>query len=209
MNLEEREQRLLDLVREYQERECRDLLEKARADARALLTQSSKRARAVVHTRILSERANVRERIHAANAERDTRLRVRAEQANLALIALAWPRLRVALQARWADPQTRQVWVDTVVQQASTRLPDVRWTLRHPPDWPQPECSALEQRLAVERACPARFVADGALSAGLVIEAEGASLDASIDGLLCDRRRVEGRLLAMLARHSSEERSDP
>jgi hypothetical protein len=209
MNIDEREQRLLELVREYEEQECRELLDKARADASALLGQSARRARSVLHARILSERANVRERIHAAHAERDTRLRVSAEQANLELIALAWPRLQAALKARWDDADGRSVWVATVVQQAQARLPDVAWTIRHPPDWPRSEWLALAQRLAVEQAQPVRFVADGALTAGLVIESEGASLDASLGGLLSDRRRLEARLLAVLAQTAAEDRSTP
>jgi hypothetical protein len=208
MNIDEREQRLLELVREYQEQECRDLLEKARADASTLLAQSARRARSILHARVVSERANVRERIHAANAERDTRLRVSAEQANLALIALAWPRLQGALEARWGDPEGRAVWVATTVEQAQARLPGVSWTIRHPPDWPRTESLALERRLAAEQTQPVRFVADGALTAGLIIESEGASLDASLGGLLSDRRRLEARLLAMLAQTATQDRSD-
>ena len=40
--------------------------------------------------------------------------------------------------------------------------------------------------------------ADGNIVAGLVIECGGAVLDASLDGLLRDRPRLEGRLLALL-----------
>ena len=44
-----------------------------------------------------------------------------------------------------------------------------------------------------------RYVERNALRAGLVIESAGAVLDASLDGLLSARRRLEARLLALLS----------
>jgi F0F1-type ATP synthase delta subunit len=62
----------------------------------------------------------------------------------------------------------------------------------------------LEARLTNELKQAPHFRADGALTAGLVIEAGGAVLDASLEGLLRDRRRVEARLLAFLARDPTD-----
>jgi hypothetical protein len=42
-------------------------------------------------------------------------------------------------------------------------------------------------------------VADGSLEAGLIVACGGAVLDASLEGLLKDRTRIESRLLALLA----------
>jgi hypothetical protein len=44
-----------------------------------------------------------------------------------------------------------------------------------------------------------RFLADPGIAAGLIIEGGAAVLDASLDGLLADRQRLEARLLALLA----------
>jgi vacuolar-type H+-ATPase subunit H len=206
MNTDERERRLLVLIEDYQAAECRTLLEDARSEATALVSEAWRRARAQLHERLVSERANARSRLQAARAEHETRLRASGDRANARLLELAWPCLRQALVARWAVPRSRRIWVDHAVARARQRLPVGLWTLRHPPDWAASEWAPLEAQLtnALDRA--PHFRADGALTAGLVIEADGAVLDASLDGLLRDRRRIEARLLALLARHSTHAR---
>jgi hypothetical protein len=206
MNTEERERRLLALIAEYQAAECRTLLESARAEATALLSEAWRRARAQLHERVVSERANARSRLQAARAEHETRSRASGDRANARLLELAWPRLRQVLVARWADPQLRRIWADHAVAQARQRLPVGLWTLRHPPDWSASEWAPLEAQLTNDLNQAPHFRADGALMAGLVIEADGAVLDASLDGLLRDRRRIEARLLALLARHPTQAR---
>jgi hypothetical protein len=76
--------------------------------------------------------------------------------------------------------------------------------VRHPPAWSAVEWGPLETELARALGQAPHFRADGAVSAGLVIEAQGAVLDASLEGLLRDRRRLEARLLAVLARHPTD-----
>lgn len=206
MNTDERERRLLVLIEEYQAAECRTLLEGARAEVMALVSEAWRRARAQLHERVVSERANARSRLQAARAEHETRSRASGDRTNARLLELAWPRLREALVARWADPRSRRIWADQAVAQARQRLPGGLWTLRHPPDWSAEEWAPLEAQLTNALDCAPHFRADGALTAGLVIEADGAVLDASLDGLLRDRRRIEARLLALLARHSTHAR---
>lgn len=204
MKLEERERRLLDLIEEYRESECRALLNAARSEAENLLSDAFRRARDQLHERVLSERANVRARLHAARADHDTRLRASGDRANAYLLELAWPRLRETLVGCWSDPHARRTWANHAVAQARLRLPIGLWTLRHPPNWAGTEWAALEARLTNELKQAPHFRADGALTAGLVIEAGGAVLDASLEGLLRDRRRVEARLLAFLERDPTD-----
>jgi hypothetical protein len=207
MKLEERERRLLDLIEAYRQSECRDLLSSARAEATAMLSEAFRRARNELHQRVLSERANVRTRLHAARAEHETRLRASGDRDNTRLLELAWPDLRRTLLDRWSDPASRRAWANHAISQARQRLRIGLWTVRHPPDWAAAEWAPFEARLTDELGQAPHFRADGALAAGLVIESEGASLDASLDGLLGDRRRVEARLLALLARHSTDARA--
>lgn len=198
MNLEGREQALLALVDAYREEQCRTLVDTARREAAALIGRVYQQERTRLHQRVLAERTRARERIQAARAESDTRQRTGGERLNAHILGVAWPRIQVALEARWRDPRSRRAWVQGAIAQARALLPSGVWTLRHAPDWPAAEWGGLGAALAGELGTEPRFVADGALSAGLVIEGPGAMLDASLEGLLKDRTRIEARLLALL-----------
>jgi hypothetical protein len=176
-------------------------LETARAEAKTLLADAYRRAREQLHQRVVSERANARSRLHAARAERDTRLRASGDRANTRLLDLAWPRLHEALSRRWAVKETRAIWSRHAIEQAQRLLPTGLWTVRHPPEWSAAEWEPFEAELTRVLGQAPHFRADGAVSAGLVIETHGALLDASLEGLMRDRRRLEARLLAVLARH--------
>ena len=198
MNLEEREQGLLELVDAYREAECRTLMDAARREAAELIGRTYQAERARLHQRLLTERTGARERIQAARAEKDTRERAGGERASARILAIAWPRIETVLASRWRDPAGRQTWVQGGLEQARRLLPKGVWTLRHAPDWPETEWQALGTLLAAELGIEPRFVADGSISAGLAIEGAGALLDASLEGLLKDRTRIEARLLALL-----------
>jgi hypothetical protein len=212
MNLDERKAGLIRLIEGYRETECRALLDAARAEARGLRARAFREERARLHQRVTAVRTDLRMRIQAARAERDTRERAGSERANARVLALAWPRLRDSLAARWADPAGRRHWVDTALAQARLVLPAGVWTLRHAPGWTEPEWSPLAAELAGALGAEPRFVAEGSLAGGLTIETSGAMLDASLEGLLRDRTRIEGRLLALLAagaeRASAQQETD-
>lgn len=198
MNLDEREQGLIKLVEAYRDAECRALRDAARREAAELLGRTYQDERARLHQRVIAERAGARERIQAARAERDTRERAGGERASTRILAVAWPRLETALLARWRDPAGRRLWVQVVLDQARRLLPKGTWTLRHAPDWPAAEWQDLATTLAAELGTEPRFVADGAVTAGLAIEGAGAVLDGSLEGFTKDRARIEARLLALL-----------
>jgi hypothetical protein len=198
MNLDEREAGLIALIDAYRDDACRTLLDAARAEAGAVLGRTYRAERDRLHTRIVAERAAPRPRIHAARAEHDTRARTGDERAATRLLTSAWPRLRQRLAARWAAPDTRRDWAVSALEQARRVLPDGLWTVRHAPGWTADEWQPLAASLAAERATEPRFIADGALTAGLTVASGGALLDASLEGLLKDRARLEARLLALL-----------
>jgi len=198
MNLDEREAGLIALINAYRDDTCRTLLDAARAQASAVLGRTYRAERHRLHARIVAERADARARIHAARAEHDTRARTGGERAATRLLTSAWPRLRQRLAARWAAPDTRREWAVSALDQARRVLPDGLWTIRHAPGWSAAEWQPLAADLAAERTTEPRFIADGALAAGLTITSGGALLDASLEGLLKDRARLEARLLALL-----------
>lgn len=203
MNLAEREESLLRLVADYREQECRRLLDAARAEAGALLAATYKRERAHLHERIVAERSRAQGRIQAAQAERATRERWLNERAHAELLAAAWPRLREALVARWREPRTRAHWVASHLDEALRALPGGRWSIRHAPEWDEQERREPVRRLAEALGEAPRLQTDGGIAAGLVIASGGAVLDASLEGLLRDRPRLEARLLALIVAQAS------
>lgn len=199
MKIEEREQGLLKLVEDYREGECRALLKAAESEAAELIRAAYGRERARLHERVIAERAQARARVHAARAERDTRERAGADRANARLLELAWPLLCEALLQRWQDPDARRAWVRHAADQALKSLPHGRWRVRHPPGFESADRTELVETLVAGLGSEPSLVTDGSLAAGLIIEGGEARLDASLEGLLSDRTRLEARLLALMA----------
>jgi hypothetical protein len=197
MNTEERERALLRLITDDRDERCRALLADAQKRARALIADAYRRQRPMLHQRIVAERSRAEGLLRAATAERATAERRRGEQADSRFIATAWPRLRAHLIERWADARSRVLWVETALSQALQRLPRGSWTIRHAGGWPEAERSAALARLHAAGVDAPALHADAEIEAGLVIAAGGGLLDMSVAGLLCDRARIEGRLLAL------------
>jgi vacuolar-type H+-ATPase subunit H len=202
MNVEESAKNLLKLVEGYRSQECREAMDKARAEAASILRRAWRREREHLHSSVQAERSRARALIQAAQAERATRERASGDRQNAVLLAEAWPRLRALLLARWRDPAGRETWVARALDQARRSLPAGPWTVRHAPDWAPPEAPGPSLALAAGTkggGQALRFLADPGIAAGLIVEGGAAVLDASLDGLLADRQRLEARLLALLA----------
>lgn len=197
MNSQEREQALLRLIDSYRDQSCRQLRDEAHAKAREILRRAYVKARSTLHQRVLAERSRAEGIIQVAEAERATRLRRWVERHDAELLSAAWPRLREALLARWTAPGTRNAWVDAHLAQAIALLPSGRWRVRHGLDWPDDERAAAVVRIQAASGESPELTADPRIAAGLVLASGGAVLDASLDGLLHDRGRIEARLLAL------------
>lgn len=200
MTLEEREAQLRGVVASFQKEECQRLLEGAEREARELLQQAYQRARAHLHRRVVEERAQARARVEAAQAEQATRERMGRERLQLLILATAWPRLEKALLERWQRPEGRKAWVIHYIEEALATLPHRAWTLQHAPDLDPADQLNVLTELTRRLDEPPHLSADAGIRAGLRIQSRDAVLDATLDGLLKDRRRLEARLLALLAR---------
>jgi hypothetical protein len=198
MNLEERKAALLKLVEEYRETECRRILDAAREEAGRVISETYRKERAHLHERVVSERSRAQARIQAARAERATRERWASERISAGLLDSAWPLLRSRLAARWMEPDSRRAWTERYLTEALQLLPKGRWQIRHAAGWEEAERRGLVERLSEHLGAAPRLETDGRLDAGLVIECDGAVLDASLEGLMRDRGQLEARLLALL-----------
>jgi len=203
MNLSERQEGLLRLVDEYREQECRRALEAARSEAAELRSQTYRKQRAYLHRCILSERNRARSLIQAARAEQATRERWTSERKSLELLESAWPLLHERLLAYWRLSEQRRRWAETYLHRALEVLPRGRWTVRHAPEWREQERREILAELTQVLGQAPGFESEGNIEAGLIVESGGAVLDASLGGLLRDRKRLEARFLALIAAGSS------
>jgi len=202
MNTEDREKGLLRMVEAYREQECGRILGEARTQAREFLQQAYRKERAYLHDRVVAERSRARARVQAARAERATRDRQASERTSVDLLAAAWPLLRARLLTCWRDPAQRRTWVAGYLAQGLGVLPRERWTVRHACEWGEAERIETAAHLADALGEEPRFETDAGIEAGLIVESGGAVLDASLEGLLQDRPRLEARLLALLEEKS-------
>ena len=189
------------LAREIEQQlrqETTALMAKAEEEARAALAQARKTARGRVHEAITELRREGELRLARAHAQRDAELRGRAQRQSAAAVAEAMPMLREALGERWRDAEARKAWIAATAQQAAKRLRRGDWQVSHPADWSAEEQQGFAD--AVGDADGITFQADKEVSAGLRIAADQATLDATPDGLLADRRTIAALLLDELTR---------
>jgi hypothetical protein len=198
MNTAERTHALLALVDEYREAKRAELLGSARAEARGAALEASRLARSRVHEAISAERKRYAASVAAAEAQLHTRRRLAHQAREAAMVAAGWQRLRDALMARWADPGGRKRWAETHLERTLAVLPRNDWEVRHAPGWPEAERRAFAARLAAQGAPTVAFVAEPSILAGFRVRAGHNTLDATLDGLLADRKSIEGRLLHRL-----------
>lgn len=200
MNVAEREQELLGLVRDYQEGECARLLEAALREGDRLIGEAWKEGRRRLHRVVTEERESAQSRVRSAEAELSTRRRMHEQRSNLALLNEAWTGVQAELLRQWTDAEGRRHWVGQVLAEAAASLPPGRRTLEYPQGWAEAERRAAVEALTLPDGTPPQQVEDPRLEAGLVVTSGHARLDASLRGLLTDRTTVEARLLALLER---------
>ncbi len=187
---------LLQVVARHRDARCDELLGQARREAGQVIRQAHAEARSRLHQSVQDIREERRQRFAAAEAQRQTHRRRRRQAADLLLLAAAWQPLRQALLARWTQEAVRRRWVEFLVRQASAILVATDWRIEHPRDWPEQERAALQEELAGRLGRRPDFIPREAIPAGLRICADGACVDATIEGLLRAQTRIESLLLA-------------
>ena len=176
---------------------CDTILNEAQNRA-AELTRSARRdAHGRVSTAVRDDRARSHQRVEAARAELATRERQLEREVKTTLLVRGWERLRVELADAWTLAERRARWIDALIADAGRLLPRGSWRIEHPRGLAELESLSRAAEQA-SGAVPALEPAD--IEAGLRIHVQGATLDGSLDGLLADRRSVEGRLLRELGR---------
>jgi F0F1-type ATP synthase membrane subunit b/b' len=203
LDLEDPAQSLLQVVETYHKRRCEEIVGQGQVQARTIVRDAYRDGRRRLRETILGERRRARAQIASAQAELQTYRRQCEQQSTRALLEVAWPRLRSELLHRWQDGAARRTWVDSLLQQALGSLPQGRWRIHHPPDWPFEEQERSAEFLAAFLQETPEFQADAALRAGLRVCGPSSGtgetcLDGSLDTLLADRKALEARLLDLI-----------
>ena len=195
MTARDRAEALVALVESDLAMRTRAVLDPAASEARELTRAARRAARSRVSTALAEERGAFEARIAAAEARLATARRMATQRRLKVLLAEGWEILPGSLAARWADAGARAEWIAAALAHALAVLPRGTWEIHGPASWSIPErtqAMALLGREGVEAKCA---TAPG-IEAGIRVLAGNVELDATPAGLLADRQRVEGRLLA-------------
>jgi hypothetical protein len=195
VNTEERARALLALVDEYRAAKSGEILDAARGEARALVAQAFRLARSRVHEAIVEERKRHAAAVAGAEARLHTRRRLAHQSREAAMLTEGWRLLPDALRERWRNAAARRRWAESHLGRGLATLPRTEWEIAHAPGWAEDERQAAAGWLAAHGGPDLAFAEDASLAAGFRVRAGHNTLDATLEGLLADRRAIEGRLL--------------
>ncbi|HSD53651.1 MAG TPA: hypothetical protein VLC47_05770 [Burkholderiales bacterium] len=205
MNTEERARALLALVDEYRDSKSGEILDAAREDARAVVAQAFRLARSRVHEALVEERKRYEAAVAGAEARLRTRRRLAHQGREAAMLADGWRLLPDALRERWHSAAGRRRWAETHLGRGLATLPRTEWEIAHARGWTQDERQAAAGWLGAHGGPELAFAEDASLGAGFRVSAGHNTLDATLEGLLADRRAIEGRLLHHLEQDAGEQ----
>jgi len=189
---------LLGIVVENQEQRCSEIRDSARSQANEMLKQAHTRVRSRVHHHIVMLREKYLQRISAAQSRNQTLIRQQRQLADKEVLDTAWPLLREALRALWNDSASRDRWLDAAITSASSSFLQDDWQIEHPFDFNVEDQQRLKHYLANIDNRSAELSASDDIEAGIRILVNGTVMDATIEGLLQQKRVLEARLIARM-----------
>lgn len=189
-------QRLLEVVTEYRQQQCDELLGHAHTQSRKIIRQAFRNARLRVHHDIQDSRQNMQQELAATRAKQHTSLMQQKHRQAQEFLNQAWNSLADKLQERWREPQQRQAWVQSIILTALKVLPGNSWQVTCPADWPKKEQEDFLNTVNQAGKREVSFNSTTNIVAGIRISADAALVDGTVDGLMADRGRIESEMLA-------------
>jgi len=189
-------QRLLEIVTEYQQQKCNELLNHAHKQSREIIHQAFHNARLRLHHDIQDSRRNMQEELSATRAKQHTSLMQQKHREDQEFLNQAWNILADKLQERWQDSGLRRLWVQNIIQTALQMLPGETWQVVCPADWPRGEQDELVKAVSSAGERKISFNSSQDIVAGIRISADAAIVDGTLPGLMADRGRIESDVLA-------------
>lgn len=188
--------RLLEVVKDYEQHQCNELLERAHVQSRQIIRHAYRNARLRLHRDIQDSRQKVQQELSAARAKQHTFLMQQKHREDQEFLDKAWDMLAEKLQQRWRDSKQRRLWVQSVIETALNVLPEKRWQVVHPAGWSKAEQNELRKTIINTNGREVTFTIDKDIHAGIRISADAALVDGTLPGLLADRSRIESEILA-------------
>ena len=130
-------------------------------------------------------------------------IRQHRQLADKECLASAWPLLAEALKALWADPVSRQNWLATVITRASSTFLQRNWCIEYPAGFSDEEKKGLHQALADMDVNTAGLTACDDIEAGIRIVVDGTVIDATLNGLLQQKTKIEAILISRIKQDAS------
>jgi len=189
-------QALIDAINARRDDERARVLNEARKQARAITRRAHRSARERFHEQAEELRRDRAKRMHQAKAQRDTEKRQRHQSALSDIVQQAWPKLTETLKERWQCAERRDAWAKGALDSAAFRLQRKGWRVVYPADTDDVFRDKLKSWLDEQDVEDAEAEPCEEIDAGLRIEADGATLDATPAALLAQTSRVQAALIA-------------
>jgi hypothetical protein len=189
---------LIELIAETRNARSAEILDQAQDQARERIRAAFKEARQRVTRAIEDERTRAHSLLAVNAARLETHNRQRYQDAVQHMLSRTRHRLGAALCTRWEQPDSRRLWLENLLEQALQKLPAAPWIIDHPVGWDSTEISHWNDKIQQRTGSAPTLRPDAKMPAGLHIQAGGARLDGSLNGLLADERTVQAKLLAQL-----------
>jgi hypothetical protein len=189
---------LIGIVIENREKRCAEIREAVRLHSSEIIRQAHTRVRERMHHHILILREKYRERVSAAQARNQTLIRQHRQLADKECLATAWPLLAEALKVLWTDPVSKQNWLAAAIKQASFTFLQHDWCIEHPVAFSDEDKKSLQQALADNNMKAAELRVNDDIEAGIRIVVDGTVIDATLHGLLQQRRKIEAMLISRI-----------
>lgn len=193
---------LLDVVTESRNKRCAKAHEDAQEQVNEIMRQAHAQCRKRMHRHVNILREKYRVRSSSAYARNQTLLRNQHQKADRAVLDVAWPVLREAMQALWDKPISRGEWVDAAIANASDSLLGHAWSVEYPRGINDEELKMLKQKVARSQGSEPRLVAKDDIVAGIRITVDGTVSDATLDGLLNQKEAIEASMIARIRREA-------
>ena len=187
---------LLENLRRHQVERTNEILDRAQDGSRRIVREAFAQSRQRARAAIEEERRRLIHAERTASMQQETRKRLEGQQHALLCSARGWDLLVEALRRRWTTASSRIAWCRAAVAQAAALFESASSQVEHAPGLSAEELGGLRELPGADARL--RLTERVELEAGIVIHTAGAALDASLQGLLADRGRIEGELLAAL-----------
>ncbi len=189
---------LMGVVVESRETRCAEIRQQTRQKAAEIVHHAHARSRGRLHRHVVALKEKYRVRTTSATAHNMTLLRQQHQKENRAVLDMAWPRLQQAMIDLWQQQDARHDWIRAAINDAQNLLRKHHWEVEHPQDMSDADVEAMSKEIHAITGKSPKLHARQAIKAGVRINFHGTVIDATIDGLLHQRERIEAELIARI-----------